>query len=179
MLHHGAYSIVLSRRITGADGRFLGVVAAGAIRFSYFHDLFGRLTLGPEDIITVLRRDGTVIMRMPFDLDVIGKNLGQAPSVRRVLTEAGGSYSGPSASDHIPRLMVWRDSTRPLVVVVGKPWSGILSLWRVEAARIGAIMMALVAFVLAVTLFLAREIGRRASPRTSSRNWRPPTRSPG
>jgi hypothetical protein len=39
-LHHGAYAIVLSRRITAADGRFLGVVA-GSIRFSYFHDLFG------------------------------------------------------------------------------------------------------------------------------------------
>src|ERR1700722_12414936 len=45
MLHHGAYAVVLSRRITGADGRFLGVVA-GSIRFSYFHDLFGRLSLG-------------------------------------------------------------------------------------------------------------------------------------
>ena len=39
MLHRGAYAIVLSRRITGADGRFLGVVA-GSIRFSYFHELF-------------------------------------------------------------------------------------------------------------------------------------------
>jgi hypothetical protein len=28
MLHHGAYAIVLSRRITGPDGGFLGVVAA-------------------------------------------------------------------------------------------------------------------------------------------------------
>src|ERR1700733_7584391 len=45
MLHHGAYAIVLSRRITGADGSFQGVVA-GSIRFSYFHDLFGRLHLG-------------------------------------------------------------------------------------------------------------------------------------
>ena len=56
MLHRGAYAVVLSRRITGADGRFLGVVA-GSIRFSYFHDLFGQLTLGPADTITVLRRD--------------------------------------------------------------------------------------------------------------------------
>ena len=32
MLHHGAYAIVLSRRLTGPDGRFLGVVA-GSIRF--------------------------------------------------------------------------------------------------------------------------------------------------
>src|SRR6202795_3997044 len=43
-LHRGAYAIVLSRRISDADGRFLGVVA-GSIRFSYFHDLFGRLSL--------------------------------------------------------------------------------------------------------------------------------------
>ena len=46
--------------------------------------------------------------------------------------------------------------------MVGKPWSSIFSLWRTEATRIGAIMLALIVFVLAVTLFLAREIGRRA-----------------
>ena len=79
MLHHGAYAIVLSRRITGADGRFLGVVA-GSIRFCYFHDLFGRLSLGPGDIITVLRRDRTIIMRTPFDLDIIGKNSAIGPA---------------------------------------------------------------------------------------------------
>ena len=78
MLHHGAYAIVLSRRISGADGRFLGVVA-GSIRFSYFHDLFGRLNLGEDDIITVLRRDRTIIMRRPFDLDIIGTNLADRP----------------------------------------------------------------------------------------------------
>src|ERR1700744_6063850 len=55
MLHRGSYAIVLSRRITGADGSFLGVVA-GSIRFSYFHDLFGRLNLDPEDVISVVRQ---------------------------------------------------------------------------------------------------------------------------
>jgi diguanylate cyclase (GGDEF)-like protein len=161
MLHHGAYAIVLSRRITGADGRFLGVVA-GSIRFSYFHDLFGRLHLEPQDLITVLRRDGTVIMRTPFDLDAIGKNLGNLVGIRRALSEPSGWYSGDGAMDRVPRLFVWRDGTRPLVVLVGKPWSGILSLWHTEATRIGAIMTALILFMLGVTLFLAREIGRRA-----------------
>jgi diguanylate cyclase (GGDEF)-like protein len=161
MLHRGAYAIVLSRRITGADGRFLGV-AAGSIRFSYFHDLFGRLNLGEGDTIIVLRRDATVIMRTPFDLDVIGRNLGHVPGVMRTLSEPSGSYSGFGAIDGVPRLLVWRDGTRPLVVLVGKPWSSIYSLWRKEAIRIGAIMLALISFVLAVTLFLAREIGRRA-----------------
>ena len=161
MLHHGAFAIVLSRRISDADGNFRGVVA-GSIRFSYFHDLFGRLTLGPEDTITVFRRDGTIIMRTPFDLDVIGKNLGYLPGIKRTLSEPSGSYSGNAASDHLFRLYVWRDGTRPLVVLVGKPWSDILRLWRTEITRIGAIMLALILFVLGVTLFLAREIGRRA-----------------
>jgi diguanylate cyclase (GGDEF)-like protein len=162
MLHHGAYAIVLSRRITGADGSFLGVVA-GSIRFSYFHDLFGRLHLGTNDTITVLRRDGTVIMRTPFDLDVIGKNISYLPGVRRALSEPSGSYTAFGAAEQEPRLFIWRDGTRPLVVMVGKTWSSILELWRREAIRIGAVMMALISFVLAVTLFLAREIGRRAS----------------
>src|ERR1700729_4372720 len=124
MLHHGAYAIVLSRRITSEDGRFLGVVA-GSIRFSYFHDLFGRLRLDPNDVITVFRRDGTVIMRTPFDLDMIGKNLGDLPGVKRALSEPSGSYSGVGSANHSPRLYVWRDGTRPLVVLVGKPWADI------------------------------------------------------
>lgn len=161
-LHHGAYAIVLSRRISGADGKFLGVVA-GSIRFSFFHDLFGRLHLGPYDTISILRRDGTVIMRTPFDLDVIGRNVGHVPGVMRALSEPSGSYSGTGVLDGVPRLLVWRDGTRPLVVLVGKPWSSIFELWRAEAIRIGAIMLALIGFVLGVTLFLAREIGRRAA----------------
>jgi diguanylate cyclase (GGDEF)-like protein len=162
MLHHGAYAIVLSRRITGDDGSFLGVVA-GSIRFSYFHDLFGRLRLNPNDVIAVLRHDGTVIMRTPFDLDIIGKNLSSLPGVQRVLSEPSGSYSGMSHSTHTQRLYVWRDGTRPLVVLVGKPWADIDKLWRIEATRIGAIMGALAVVVLGATLFLAYEISRRAA----------------
>jgi diguanylate cyclase (GGDEF)-like protein len=160
MLHRGSYAIVLSRRISGEDGRFLGVVA-GSIRFSYFHELFGRLHLEPDDVINVFRRDGTIIMRTPFDLDNIGKNLGDLPTVQRVLSEPSGSYSKPSVVDGISRLFVWRNGNSPLVVQVGKPWSSIFSLWNTEATRIGAILAALILFMLAVTLLLAREISRR------------------
>ncbi len=73
-----------------------------------------------------------------------------------------GRIPGSGPVDSMPRLYVRRSSTSPLFVVVGKPLDSILSLWRTEAFRLGAIMMALITFVLAVTLFLAREIGRRA-----------------
>jgi diguanylate cyclase (GGDEF)-like protein len=160
MLHRGAFAIVLSRRMTAADGSFLGVVA-GSIRFSYFHDLFERLSLDAEDTITVLRHDRTIIMRRPFDLDVIGKNLADRPSWNPANLRVGGSYLGEGPVDAIPRLYVRRSGTSPLFVVVGKPLDSILSLWRREAMRIGAIMMALAAFVLAATLILVREIRRR------------------
>jgi diguanylate cyclase (GGDEF)-like protein len=161
MLHRSAYAIVLSRRITGPDGSFLGVVA-GSIRFSYFHDLFGRLSLNPGDIITVLRRDRTMIMRTPFDLDVIGKNLAERSNWNPANLQGDESYAGVGPVDGIARLYVRRSGTSPLYTVVGKPLDGIFSLWRTEAIRIGAIMTALILFVLGTTLFLAREIGRRA-----------------
>jgi diguanylate cyclase (GGDEF)-like protein len=161
MLHRGAYAVVLSRRITGEDGSFLGVVA-GSIRFSYFHELFDRLNLGFDDSITVLRRDRTIIMRKPFDLDVIGKNLATVRTWNPENLTATGSYSGRGPVDAIPRLFVRRAGTGPFFVVVGKPLEAIFRLWKREASRIAAVMAALIAFVLGTTLFLAREIGRRA-----------------
>jgi len=161
MLHRGAYAIVLSRRITGADGSFLGV-AAGSIRFSYFHTLFERLSLDPDDTITVLRRDRTIIMRKPFDLDIIGRNLADRPTWNPANLPSDGAYSGQGPVDSIPRLYVRRSSTSPLFVVVGKPLDSIFALWRDQAIKIGAIMLALIAFVLVGALFLAREIARRA-----------------
>jgi diguanylate cyclase (GGDEF)-like protein len=104
-----------------------------------------------------------VIMRRPFDLDVIGKSLSHLPGVMRVMSEPSGAYTGTSPVDGIPRLFIWRDGSRPLVVLVGKPWSNILSLWRREAIGIGAIVTALISFVLGVAMFLVREINRRAN----------------
>jgi diguanylate cyclase (GGDEF)-like protein len=161
MLRRGAFSVVLSRRITDADGGFSGVVV-GSIRFTYFHDLFGRLTLNPGDTITVLRRDRTIIMRTPFDLEVIGKNLAERPSWRADNLKEGTAYAGVGPVDPTPRLYVRSGSTNLFFVVVGKPLASILNLWHREVLRIGAVMLTLILFVVGTTLFLAREIGRRA-----------------
>ncbi|QIP07612.1 sensor domain-containing diguanylate cyclase [Bradyrhizobium symbiodeficiens] len=161
MLFRGAYSIVLSRRISDTDGGFMGVVA-GSIRFSYFHELFDRLNLGPDDTITVLNRDRTIMMRRPFDLDVIGKNLGTRQDWKADNLRAGSAYAGQGPVDTTPRLYVRSSGTSPLFVVAGKPLSAVFELWRTEAYRIGAVVVALILFVLGSTLVLAREIGRRA-----------------
>jgi len=159
-LYRGNYAIVLSRRVNDAEGRFLGVVV-GSIRFSFFHELFERLNLAQDDTVTVLRRDRTIMMRKPFDLDVIGTNLAERPAWSATNLEDGKSYAGIGPVDLIPRLYV-RSGTGPLIVVVGKPLDSIFALWRNHAIKIGAIMLALIVFVLVGAVFLGREIGRRA-----------------
>jgi diguanylate cyclase (GGDEF)-like protein len=101
-------------------------------------------------------------MRIPFELEVIGKKLGEMPRGKTPGVQEGSSFSGLGPIDEIPRLYVRPTSTSPLIVVVGKPLDEVLNLWLVQAIRIGAIIVTLIVFVLAVTLFLAREIGRRA-----------------
>jgi diguanylate cyclase (GGDEF)-like protein len=160
-LYRGADSIVLSRRISGEDNAFLGVVV-GAIRFSYFHELLDRLNLDPGDSITVLRQDRTIIMRRPFDPDFIGKNLSELLKWNPANLKEGGAFSGKGPVDATPRLYVRRATNSPLFVVVGKPLDAVLRLWYREVTRIGAIIAVLASVVLGITLFLAREIGRRA-----------------
>jgi diguanylate cyclase (GGDEF)-like protein len=161
MLFRGAYAIVLSRRISDTDGGFLGVVA-GSIRFSYFHELFERLNLASDDTITVLKRDRTIMMRRPFDLDVIGTNLNDRRTWSADNLRAGASYAGQGPVDPTPRLYVRSTDSGPLFVVAGKPLNAVFELWQKEAYRIGAVVLALILFMLASTLVLAREIGRRA-----------------
>ncbi|MCG2668800.1 diguanylate cyclase [Bradyrhizobium sp. GCM10023182] len=161
MLFRGAFSIVLSRRISDTDGGFMGVVA-GSIRYTYFHELFERLSLDPEDTITVLKRDRTIMMRRPFDLDIIGKNLGTQQNWKPDNLRAGGSYAGKGPVDVTPRLYVRSSGSGPLFVVAGKPLSAVFSLWQREALRIGAVVLMLSLFVLGSAIVLAREIGRRA-----------------
>jgi diguanylate cyclase (GGDEF)-like protein len=101
-------------------------------------------------------------MRKPFDLDIIGKNLAERASWNPANLPDNTSYAGVGPIDGISRLYVRRGGTSPLFTVVGKPLDSILSLWHREVIRIGGIMAGLVLFVLGTTLFLAREIGRRA-----------------
>jgi diguanylate cyclase (GGDEF)-like protein len=161
MLFRGAYSVVLSRRISDTDGGFLGVVA-GSIRFGYFHELFERLSLDPEDTITVLKRDRTIMMRRPFDLDVIGRNLGNQTVWKPDNLKVGGSFAGQGPVDGTPRLYVRSGGTSPLFVVAGKPLGSVYALWQREALRIGAVVLMLSLFVLGSAVVLAREISRRA-----------------
>lgn len=162
MLHNGVYGIVLSRRIAARDGLFLGVVT-GFIHYSYFDEIVSRLQLEPSDMISVLRQDGVLIMRSPFDKNLVGRDLSRLPAVQRSLAAFSGSHLGQGSRDGVQRLYVWRDSSHPLIVMVGRSTDVIFGQWRREAMQIGGAMGALGLIACALMLILAREMKKRAA----------------
>jgi len=162
MQHNGAYGIVLSRRIAARDGLFLGVVT-GFIHYSYFNEIVARLQLEPSDMISVLRQDGVLIMRAPFNAQLVGRDLSRLPAVQRSLAAFSGTYTSEGASDGVKRVYVWRDSSHPLIVMVGRSTSVIYGQWQKEALQIAGAMGALGLIACVLMLVLAREMKKRAA----------------
>src|SRR5262249_4999904 len=92
---------------------------------------------------------------------VIGRNIGGIPAVRRALSGPSGAHAGLGL-DGEPQLPGWRQAGQPLGVGAGQPRGSIPGLWRTQAPRSGARLLALIVFTFPPTLFLAHEIGRRA-----------------
>jgi diguanylate cyclase (GGDEF)-like protein len=77
----GTWTIYLARRITGADGEFLGLVL-GAIRLSYFEDLYRAISAGSGSSIGIERMDGVILARVP-PADAVGKTFYSAEHLLR------------------------------------------------------------------------------------------------
>ena len=69
---NGAWTLFLVRKVTAANGEFLGLVL-GAVELSYFDKLFGSVSLGAGSSITLFRSDGILLTRYPQVEFAIGK----------------------------------------------------------------------------------------------------------
>jgi diguanylate cyclase (GGDEF)-like protein/PAS domain S-box-containing protein len=121
--------IVLSKRITKLDGSFGGVVAA-AIDKDYFNGFYRTFQLGPDGGITLIRRDGTLLIRWPAsdksrDLsrtDLFSKHL-KLSSV--------GNYKIISPFDGIVKYFGYEETPHyPMVVTVAMSEDWMLADWR-------------------------------------------------
>jgi signal transduction histidine kinase/DNA-binding NarL/FixJ family response regulator/HPt (histidine-containing phosphotransfer) domain-containing protein len=152
-------TIPISRRISYPDGSFAGVVV-GTLRLAYFHDLFSRLTLGPHATIELLRADGMILMRLPFDADDIGRKLpAGAPFFA---APDGGRVDADDPVDHVRRRFLFhRIGTLPLVVGVGLADADIYAAWRGRALALGSVVTALAAIDLLLLLVVRHALARR------------------
>ncbi len=154
-------SIGLSQRLDDAQGQFAGIVV-GTMRLNYFRRLFDGLALGERDSITLLRTDGTVLMRRPYHQEEIGRNIASAASFKPLLQADGGSYLGTAALDGTERLYSFKHIGRyQLIVVLGLATDDIYAEWRQRSWAIGGVMGALALLFVWMTFALAKQFHRR------------------
>jgi diguanylate cyclase (GGDEF)-like protein len=157
----GQPSIALSLRLDDANGNFAGIVAA-TLRLSYFHQLFEDSILGDHGTLTLLRTDGTVLMRQPYHRDNIGRTLAGGHSFAPLVRSDYGTYVDVAVLDHIERLYSFRRiGNYPLVVVVGLATEDIYAGWRKRAFAIGMVTVVLDALTIMLSLMFSEQLRRR------------------
>ena len=158
----GGGFIAISRRLSSADGTFLGVVV-GTLRLNYFHKMFSNLQLSEHDSLTLTREDGSVVMRFPFSASPVIQNFANSPIFKRLAEYPTGSFEYSSNIENVPRLYVYqRVGEQPLTLNYGSSIQAIYSSWWHKAILIGILMLVLCGINFALVVFLTRALKLRS-----------------
>lgn len=158
----GGYAIAISRRIEDSSGAFIGV-AVGAIHLSYFQHVLGNLTLGTNGTLAMAHTDGTLIMRMPFLPEVVGRDVSKSEIFRQLLdANFSGAFDAVAALDGESRLYAFqRIGNLPLVLTHGVSMRAVYEDWWQQAPILGLIVLMLCAINIALLAFLTRALRQR------------------
>ena len=127
----GAWRVVVARRVNDGRGGFAGVVAA-AITLSYLEDFY-QAAMPADNAVTVLRRDGTILVHFPHNESQIGIKLPQDAPWYRLLSAGGGSYRSPGYIDgQITVVSIHPLRDFPMVIDVSRTDTAALAGWRRE-----------------------------------------------
>ena len=116
----GKWSIQLSRRITGKDGKFAGVVVA-SLDPTYLTRFYSELELGEHGVAALFGMDGAIRARRMGDQHQFAGDLSSSPVFSRLARgENVSTMTYPSISDGIERTYHFRKlPTYPLLVAIG------------------------------------------------------------
>jgi diguanylate cyclase (GGDEF)-like protein len=163
----GHYAIGISRRLSHSDGTFAGVVV-GTLWLSYFNDLFRQVTLDPGSVLALVRFDGTMVMRAPFEAGYIGRNVAGSPVFKNSLELDAGNFQAAGSIDGTQRFYAYQHvANYPLVLTAGRSTDEIYSEWRREALYISAVILLLALATVGLAILSAFELRRRAEAERS------------
>jgi PAS domain S-box-containing protein len=126
----GKWIIPVSRRIDGPGGQFAGVALA-TIDIDFFARFYDSLDIGRYGAVALVADNGTMIVRRPFEVRFIGKNVVDT-MLFKVHQQSGvtASFVSKSAQDGVTRLNSERNlSHYPLFVVAALAQDEILAPW--------------------------------------------------
>ena len=164
---NGTQFIFFSKRINGANNTFLGEVFSRCQAHLFRAYLQIDLIAARSDI-SVLHRDGTVIVRYPDQVVHAGEKIPAASPWHRLVLQGGGTFRAPGLFDGEARLMAVRPlRDYPLVVNVGVTEKAALATWRIQAITLGIgtlLVMFCAAFLLKA---LSKQFNRLATAKAT------------
>ncbi|HEX2727419.1 MAG TPA: histidine kinase dimerization/phospho-acceptor domain-containing protein, partial [Beijerinckiaceae bacterium] len=142
--------VSVSRRVDRPDGSFGGIVVA-AVEPDFYERFLAELHVDPNDTISLLHSDATLIARAPAGLDVVGQKFTSLALFSEHLPRSpSGTYTATSRIDGRQRIVSYRTiSGLPLVVTVALSREAILAGWTAYTYT------SIVAFLLFAILSLA------------------------
>ena len=160
-LHGDAMSIPLSRRISHPDGTFAGVALID-VQLEYFRKLFSGLSLGKNGSVALIRKDGVMMMRQPFDPKVIGRNIRNASTFKKFMSEPEGSFLDRSYLDGTKRLYYFKNpSDFPFIIMVARAQSDIYESWWERTLIISSLMGVLSALFIGLARAFVVQLNQR------------------
>jgi len=147
------YAFTISKRISGRNGGFLGVVLA-SIETDAFAEFLRRISLGEGGTVAVFRNDGALVLRQPMEDEYIGKSFSHLALFEQDFESSPwGSFKTDKAIDGVGRVIGYsKIMGLPLIVCTTLPVESVRTGWR-ERVRIYSIV-AIVAFMALVALSL-------------------------
>jgi diguanylate cyclase (GGDEF)-like protein/PAS domain S-box-containing protein len=143
----GLPTIILSKRISGQDGSFTGVLIA-AIDGDYFNAFYSRFQLGAGGAISLMRSDGIVLTRWP--LSNIGMDISKTELFATQLKLSSvGYYKTTSPFDGEAKYFGYEEAAQyPIVITVARSESEMLAGWwtalRTDALVAGVLLCMIV-----------------------------------
>jgi hypothetical protein len=122
--------IFFSKRISGPDGSFLGLVLVG-LDPTYFRNIYESITSLREQSFELVRSDGAILVRYPHQ-EVVGARMSQDSPWHNVASLGGGEYRGLDATGAYQIGASRLAGKFPIFVNVTLPESAALANWEIR-----------------------------------------------
>ncbi|MBL8571719.1 MAG: diguanylate cyclase [Phreatobacter sp.] len=157
----GQWIVTITRRLNGPNGEFAGVVLA-SLDVGYFVRNFSQFEVGREGSLALLRTDGTLLARYPFDDQVVGRNFSGSSFYRHATNEQSGTVHFLSVLDGVARISAYHRSQKlPLMMLVARGRDEVLAPWRTEAYWRMSMVIGLTLVMGVLGLLMLRELASR------------------
>jgi diguanylate cyclase (GGDEF)-like protein len=158
----GSWTTVMSRKIEGPSGEFLGVVTRG-ISPDTIEKFFASVALGEGAAISMFHNDGTLLARYPQVDNMLGWNFrtGAVPKFEQWNPNSGTlRLSSPLDGQH--RIAAVRHLSKfPLLIVGSTTVSAALADWRAQTRFLVAAATLAALVIAAMLLLIVRQVARQ------------------